>query len=79
MSVRPRAQQSALKPFMAPEGEGGAPAQSDSGGASFLGQARETSHHALHACVEEQALLDPFFSWRLQQVLSITAAETVAI
>ena len=39
MSVRPRSQQSALRPFMAAEGEGGVPAQSDSGGASFLGQA----------------------------------------
>ena len=38
MSVRPRSQQSALRPFMAAEGEGGVPAQSDSGGASFLGQ-----------------------------------------
>ena len=39
MDMRPRSQQSALRPFMAAEGEGGAPAQSDSGGASFLGQA----------------------------------------
>ena len=38
MAARPRSQQAALKPFLAPEGEGGAPAQSDSGGASFLGQ-----------------------------------------
>ncbi len=40
MAVRPRSQQSALKPFLASEGEGGIPAQSDSGGASFLGQVR---------------------------------------
>ena len=50
MSVRPRAQQSALKPFMAHEGEGGAPAQSDSGGASFLGQVRRTPHPAPQQC-----------------------------
>lgn len=38
MGARPRSRQDALKPFLAEEGEGGAPAQSDSGGASFLGQ-----------------------------------------
>ena len=38
MGARPRSRQDALKPFLAGEGEGGAPAQSDSGGASFLGQ-----------------------------------------
>lgn len=49
MDVRPRSQQSALRPFMAAEGEGGAPAQSDSGGASFLGQAsRKKRHPTVH-------------------------------
>ena len=37
MAARPRSQQAALKPFLAPEGEGGAPAQSDSGGARLSG------------------------------------------
>ena len=38
MGARPRARQGALRPFLTGAGEGGAPAQSDSGGASFLGQ-----------------------------------------
>lgn len=40
MALRPRSQQSALKPFLTEEGKGGVPAQSDSGGASFLGQVK---------------------------------------
>lgn len=48
MGARPRSRQDALKPFLAGEGEGGAPAQSDSGGASFLGQVALPTVSALH-------------------------------
>lgn len=38
MAARPRASQPALRPFLQPKAAADIPAQSDSGGASFLGQ-----------------------------------------
>lgn len=38
MAARPRASQPALRPFLRPKDADDIPAQSDSGGASFLGQ-----------------------------------------